>query len=109
MKKIVFVFLIAAIALTGCNMFGAKKDKKDPGVKKRAQPELRDENADVDFQAFVSRLKKAVAAHDASTVASMMTDEFAFVLGASRRRIAKEKGFLSIGMKTGYGLNWMES
>jgi hypothetical protein len=92
MKKTVFLFLISAIALGGCNMFGPKKDKKEAGLKKRAQAELREENADVDFQAFVGRLKKAVAAHDATTVASMMTEDFLFVLGATTAEDRKGDG-----------------
>jgi predicted small secreted protein len=92
MKKIVFLFLLSAIALGGCNSFGSKKDKKDAAVKKRAKAELRDENADVDFQAFVGRLKKAVAAHDANTLASMMTQDFAYVLGATAAEDRKGEG-----------------
>jgi predicted small secreted protein len=80
MKKFALLFLVTALALSGCNMFGSGKDKKKPAVKKRADATLRDENADVDFQAFVSRLKKAVAAHDATTLASMMTEDFGYSL-----------------------------
>jgi hypothetical protein len=38
---------------------------------------------DVDFQAFVGRLRKAVKAHDVNTIAAMMTPGFAYVLGAT--------------------------
>jgi len=92
MKKIVFLFLISALALGGCNSDRSKKDKKDAAIKKRAKPELRDENADVDFQAFVGRLKKAVAAHDATTLASMMTEDFAYILGATAAEDRKGEG-----------------
>jgi hypothetical protein len=91
MKKIVFLFLISAIALSGCNMFGSK-DKKEAAVKKRAKAELRDENGDVDFQAFAGRLKKAVAARDVTTLASMMTQDFAYVLGATPAEDRKGDG-----------------
>ncbi|HWM26228.1 MAG TPA: hypothetical protein VNP98_15545 [Chthoniobacterales bacterium] len=84
MKKIVFLFLLSAIALGGCNMFKSEKEKKDAAVKKRAKAELRDENTDVDFQAFVGRLKKAVAAHDANTLASMMTTDFGYSLNPEK-------------------------
>jgi hypothetical protein len=84
MKKIVFLFLLSAIALGGCNMFKSEKEKKDAAVKKRAKAELRDENNDVDFQAFVGRLKKAVAAHDANTLASMMTTDFGYSLNPEK-------------------------
>ena len=84
MKKFVFLFLAAAIALGGCDMFKSNKDKKDAAVKKRAMAELRDDNADVDFQAFVGRLKKAVSAHDANTLASMMTTDFGYSLNPEK-------------------------
>jgi hypothetical protein len=92
MKKIVFLFLLAAIALGGCNSASSQKNKKDAALKKRAKAELRDENADVDFQAFVGRLKKAVTAHDANTLASMMTEDFAYVLGATTAEDRKGDG-----------------
>ena len=91
MKKIVFLFLLPVIALGGCNSMDSKK-KKEAAVKKRAKAELREENDDVDFGAFVSRLKKAVAAHDANTLASMMTSDFAYVLGATEAEDRKGDG-----------------
>jgi hypothetical protein len=85
MKKIVFFFLLSALALGGCGMFQSKKSKdKKPNVDKRADAKLRDENSDVDFQAFVGRLKKAVAAHDATTLASMMTENFGYSLNPEK-------------------------
>jgi hypothetical protein len=91
MKKIAFLFLLSAIALGGCNSLDSKK-KKDADIKKRAKAGLREENADVDFQAFVGRLKKAVAAHDANTVASMMPEDFLYVLGATTAEDRKGDG-----------------
>ena len=81
MKKIAFVLLIGALALGGCDAFKSKKETKKPGVKERAKADLREENADVDFQAFLGRLRKAVAAHDVNGIAAMMTEDFAYVLG----------------------------
>ncbi len=81
MKKLAFLFLVSAIALGGCTT--SKKDK-NPAVSKRAKAELREENADVDFQAFLGRLKKAVAAHDATTLASMMTENFGYSLNPEK-------------------------
>src|SRR5438105_13376556 len=91
MKKIAFVFLFGALAFGGCDLFNKKQDKK-PSVTKRAKADLRQENNDVDFQAFVGRLKKAVAAHDANTLASMMTADFAYVLGATEAEDRKGDG-----------------
>ena len=92
MKKIVILFLLAAIALGGCSSPESKKKKDEAAFKKRAKAELREENSDVDFQAFVGRLKKAVAAHDATTLASMMTEDFAYVLGATAAEDRKGDG-----------------
>jgi hypothetical protein len=84
MKKIAFVFLIAALALGGCDMFKSKKKDTKPAVNKRAKADLREENNDVDFQAFVGRLKKAVSSHDVNTLASMMTPDFGYSLNPER-------------------------
>jgi hypothetical protein len=83
MKKIALLFLLSAIAFGGCDMFKSKKDKK-PAVKKRAEADLRQENTDVDFQAFVGRLKKAISAHDVNTLASMMTEDFGYSLNPEK-------------------------
>jgi len=94
MKKILFLFLISAVALGGCSTTDPTK-KKEEEVKKRAKAQLREENNDVDFQAFVSRLKKAVAAHDKETLALMMPDNFLYFLGATQAeaRSGKEGAF----------------
>jgi len=84
MKKIAFALLIGALAFGGCDLFKSKKSDKKPAMSKRAQAELRDENNDVDFQAFVGRLKKAVAAHDVATLAGMMTEDFGYSLNPEK-------------------------
>lgn len=68
-------------------MFGSKKDadkKAKVDAKKRAEADLRAENNDVDFQAFVGRLKKAVSAHDVNAIAGMMTEDFGYSLNPER-------------------------
>lgn len=80
MKKIALLFLMCAIAFSGCGLFKSKKDKKKPDVTKRAKADLRDENSDVDFQAFLGRLRQAVAAHDVNAIAGMMTEDFGYSL-----------------------------
>ena len=82
MKKIALLFLVMAVALCGCSK--DKKNKKDPAVKKRADAELREENSDVEFQAFVGRLKKAVSVHDVNTIAGMMTEDFGYAINPDR-------------------------
>jgi hypothetical protein len=83
MKKIAFVLLIGALAFGGCDLFKSKKSDKKPAAKK-PDVNLRDENADVDFQAFVGRLKKAVAARDVNTIAGMMTEDFGYAINPDR-------------------------
>ena len=68
-------------------MFGSKKDadkKAKVDAKKRAEADLRAENNDVDFQAFVGRLKKAVSAHDVNAIAGMMTEDFGYSLNPEK-------------------------
>ena len=75
------LILSGALVFTACPTHPPKNPKK-PGVTKQETPPT-EENADVEFQAFLGRLRKAVHAHDANTLASMMTPNFAFVLGAT--------------------------
>lgn len=84
MKKFAFVFLLGALAFSGCGGPNSKKDDKKAAVNKRAKADLREENNDVDFQAFVGRLKKAVAARDVNTIAGMMTADFGYSLNPER-------------------------
>ena len=92
MKKLVILFLLSAIAFGGCNSAESKKKKEAAALKKRAQADLREENEDVDFQAFVGRLKKAVASHDVNTLASMMVEDFLYVVGGTQAEDRKGDG-----------------
>lgn len=77
------LILSAALALTACPTNPEKHPKK-PGVTKQQEPgPFNEQGEDVDFKAFVGRLRKAVQAHDVNTLASMMTPNFAYVLGAT--------------------------
>jgi hypothetical protein len=79
MRIFASVLLLLAIALGGCKS-PAKNDKaKKAALTKKVKAELR-EDSDVDFQAFVGRLKKAVAEHDVNTLATMMTSDFGYSL-----------------------------
>jgi len=82
MKTRIFscLILLAALAVTACPTTNPKKNAKKPATK---PAQTQEENADVDFQAFVGRLRKAVKAHDVNTLASMMSTDFAYVLGAT--------------------------
>jgi hypothetical protein len=83
MKTRIFscLLLLGALAFTGCPT-NPKKNPKKPGTTKQTPP-MGEESADVDFQAFLGRLRKAVKARDVNTLASMMTPNFAYVLGAT--------------------------
>src|SRR5437764_10589564 len=93
MKKIAFILLVSALAFGGCDLFKSKKkSEKKPAVKERAKVDLREENPDTDFQAFVARLRKAVTAHDVNAIASMMTEDFLYVLGKTAGEDRKGDG-----------------
>ena len=81
MKLITCLLLALAVALSGCKT-AAKRDKeKKAALDRKAKANLRgDEIGDIDFQAFVGRLRKAVATHDMNTLATMMTPEFGYSL-----------------------------
>jgi hypothetical protein len=73
------LLLAALLALSGCQSLQKKKAKKD-ALQKKTNAELRNESTDIDFDAFVGRLRKAVAAHDMNAIASMMTPNFGYQL-----------------------------
>ncbi|PYK71127.1 MAG: hypothetical protein DME42_11420, partial [Verrucomicrobia bacterium] len=76
------VLLSLALVTGGC---------KNPPKKETAKPETKpakvkpgQESTDVDFDGFVSRLRKAVAARDMSTIAQMMTSDFGYSLNPEK-------------------------
>jgi hypothetical protein len=80
-KFVISVVLSLVLALGGlpaCKSRSKAEKQRKAALRKKAKAELRDENSDVDFQGFVGRLRKAVAAHDMNTIASMMTPNFGY-------------------------------
>jgi hypothetical protein len=76
--RILFVALLAsALVFSGCKTPSEKEKLKQAELKKKTKADLR-ESGDVDFQAFLGRLRKAVAAHDKETLKSMMTENFGY-------------------------------
>src|SRR5690349_14892775 len=71
--------LLLALAMGGCQS-PEKKKKTTKQETKPAKVKPGQESTDVDFDGFVSRLRKAVAAHDMNTIAQMMTPNFGYQL-----------------------------
>jgi len=81
MRILLVVSLAFAFVVGGCQTPEKKKEKlKQAELKKKAKADLRQESSDVDFQAFLGRLRKAVAKRDVETLKSMMTDDFGYKL-----------------------------
>src|SRR5207248_6616524 len=81
MRILLVVFLAFAFVVGGCQTPEKKKEKlKQAELKKKAKADLREESSDIDFQAFLGRLRKAVAKRDVETLKSMMTDDFGYKL-----------------------------
>ena len=91
MRKLTCLLLLCALAFSGCETSEKKKKEKE-AAKAKKEAAKAEESSDVDFQAFVSRLRKAVQARDAQAVASMMTPDFAFVMGKTQEGDRKGEG-----------------
>jgi hypothetical protein len=81
MRTVASILLVFAVALSGCQAFKPKKEKgKKAATTKKEKAKPLEESSDVDFQAFVERLRKAAAAHDMHTLATMMASDFGYRL-----------------------------
>ena len=87
MRLIAFILLVFAIALTGCKTASEKEKEKKAALIKKTKVKPRDESTDVDFDAFVGRLRKVVAARDKETLKTMMTPNFGYKLDPSMEGI----------------------
>jgi len=80
MRILLTSLLALAFVFAGCQTPQQKKEKlKQAELKKKAKVDLREEG-DVDFQAFLGRLRKAITKRDVETLKSMMTDDFGYKL-----------------------------
>lgn len=80
MRVVIISLLAVSFLFSACQTPEQKKEKlKQAALKKKAKADLR-QPQDVDFQAFVVRLRKAVAKRDTQTLQSMMTDDFGYKL-----------------------------
>ena len=86
MKIVASILLLLTIGLGGCQTPSQKEKEKEKkaALTKKTKADLREESSDVDFQAFVGRLRKAVAAHDVNTLAGMMTADFGYSLNPEK-------------------------
>jgi hypothetical protein len=80
MRITTFILLLFALVLGGCKTPSEKEKAKQAALKKKAKAELREESGEVDFQAFIGRLRKAAAAHDTKSLTEMMTPDFGYKL-----------------------------
>ena len=80
MKIIANLVLVLLIALTGCKSHKKLADNPKRAAKKPDSAALKQENGDVDFQAFIGRLRKAVQRRDLNMIASMMSQDFGYSL-----------------------------
>ncbi len=80
MRILLTTLLALAFVFAGCQTPQQKKEKlKQTELKKKAKVDLCEEG-DVDFQAFLGRLRKAIAKRDVETLKSMMTEDFGYKL-----------------------------
>lgn len=80
MRVVIISLLAVSFLFSACQTPEQKKEKlKQAALKKKNKANLR-ESGDVDFQAFVGRLRKAVSQRDTATLKSMMTDDFGYKL-----------------------------
>jgi hypothetical protein len=82
-RSLVCVLIAVAFAvggLAGCKSQSKAEKERKAALKKNAKADLRDEASDVDLQAFIGRLRKAVVARDVNTLATMMTPNFGYRL-----------------------------
>ena len=76
--------VVLALPLTSCQSTAKKEQTRKHTTKKKAKLSPGQENTDVDFDAFLARLRKAVTARDMNTIASMMTPDFGYSLNPER-------------------------
>lgn len=91
MKRFACLLLLCVVAVSGCKS-AAKREKEKQAAQSKKDARTTEQNADIDFQSFITRLRKAVQSHDMNMLASMMTPDFAYVMGASSEQDKKGEG-----------------
>lgn len=67
--------LAGSMGLTGCQSLWPKKKSK---VVKPSEHNMADQNSDATFQAFLGRLRKAIAKRDTAMLITMMSADFGY-------------------------------
>ncbi|HEY6154621.1 MAG TPA: hypothetical protein VIW07_12845 [Candidatus Udaeobacter sp.] len=81
MRIFAVLLLACSVGLVSCKAPRKFHEQKTSAKTAKKTPEKpAEESSDVDFQAFVGRLRKAVASHDVATLKTMMTDDFGYRL-----------------------------
>lgn len=70
--------IFTVMVLVGCPKSDKKPNKGKGQPTAGEQPPTKDQNDDVAFQGFVTRLRKAVASRDVPTLSSMMASDFGY-------------------------------
>ena len=81
-RFLAFVLLVFGFAMSACKTPPPKKTAAHAAKTAKVKPTQ--EATDVDFDSFILRLRKAVAAHDMNTIASMMTANFGYSLNPEK-------------------------
>jgi len=70
--------LTVSMAISLGGLSGCASLKKKPKITKPSASDMADQSSDVAFQAFLTRLRKAVARRDMATLAPMMAENFGY-------------------------------
>ncbi|MEP6820838.1 MAG: hypothetical protein ABI946_00650 [Chthoniobacterales bacterium] len=92
MRTIASILLLVAVVLSGCKSPAKKPANKKAVAQAKKDAQTTEDSADVDFQAFVGRLRQAVDARDMTTLAGMMTSDFAYAMGGTPETDKKGDG-----------------
>jgi hypothetical protein len=67
-----------AVSVAGCNSAEKRRKAAEKARIKSEAPKIPDQNSDVTFQSFLSRLRKAAAKRDRNEMANMMLANFGY-------------------------------
>jgi len=74
------ILRVLLILVLACSIVSCKTADKRKREKNKPTDAAKGANADVAYQSFINRLRKAVSNHDVAMVASMMTPDFGYLM-----------------------------